>query len=192
MAKKVEDRYQTMSEVVAALEQCNSGQQTSVSFQQSVDTNLDADVLTFLRDAPPHASHVQKKAKKAAPAKTAKKVAPSKSGKDNKKLILGAVGAGFLGVAILAAVIFKLRTKDGTLVVEVNQPDAVVQVLDADGKVEISQPGGKGPITISVDPGKHRLKVEKDGFKFFAKDFEMESGGEKSIKAKLIPLEASR
>ncbi len=188
VAKKVQDRYQTMSEVVAALEQCNSGRQTSVSFQQSVDTNLDADVLTFLRDAPPHASHVQKKTKKAAPTKTAKKVTPSKSGNDNKKLILGAVGAGFLGVAILAGVIFKLRTKDGTLVVEVNQPDAVVQVLDADGKVEISQPGGKGPVTISVDPGKHRLKVEKDGFKFFAKDFEMESGGEKSIKAQLIPL----
>jgi serine/threonine protein kinase/Leucine-rich repeat (LRR) protein len=186
VAKKVQDRYQTMSEVVAALEQSSSGQQTSVSFQQSVDTNLDSDALTFLRDAPPHTSHVQKKTKKAAPSKIAKKVAPSKSGKDNKKLILGAVGAGFLGVAILAAVIFKLRTKDGTLVVEVNQPDAVVRVLDADGKVEISQKGGKGPISISVDPGKHRLKVEKDGFKFFAKDFEMESGGTASIKANLV------
>jgi predicted Ser/Thr protein kinase len=186
VAKKVQDRYQTMSEVVAALEQCGSGQQTSVSFQQSVDTNLDADVLTFLRDAPPHASHVQKKTKKAAPAKSAKKVAPSKSGKDNKKLILGAVGAGFLGLAILAGTIFKLRTKDGTLVVEVNQPDAFVQVLDAEGKVEISQPGGKGTVSISVDPGKHRLKVEKDGFKFFAKDFEMDSGGTQSLKANLV------
>ena len=65
-----------------------------------------------------------------------------------------------------------MQTKDGTLVVEVNQPDAVVQVLDADGKVEVSRPGGKEAISISVDPGKHRLKVEKDGFQFFAKDFE--------------------
>ncbi len=52
-------------------------------------------------------------------------------------------------------------TKDGTLVVEINQPDAVVQVLDADGKVEITQPSGKGTVSISVDPGKHRLKIEK-------------------------------
>jgi Leucine-rich repeat (LRR) protein len=131
---------------------------------------------------------VQKKAKKAAPSKIAKKVARSKSGKDNRKLILGATGAGLLGLMIVAAVIFKLRTTDGTLVVEVNQPDAVVQVLDADGKVEISQPGKKGSVTLSVDPGKHRLKVEKNGFKFFAKDFEMESGGTASIKATLEPV----
>jgi serine/threonine protein kinase/Leucine-rich repeat (LRR) protein len=177
VAKKVQDRFQSMTEVVAALEQCSSGQPTSVSLQQSVDTNLDSDVLTFLRDAPPHASHIHKKTKKAAPAKTAK---------DKKKLIQGAVSAGLLGLVILAGVLLKLRTKDGTLVIEINQPDAVVQVLNSDGKVEISQPGGKGSVTISVDPGKHRLKVEKDGFKFFAKDFEMDSGGTQSIKAKLI------
>ncbi len=75
-----------------------------------------------------------------------------------------------------------MRTKDGTLVVEINQSDATVQVLDAEGQVEISQPGGKGAITIAVDPGKHRLKVEKDGFQFFAQDFEMNSGGTATIK----------
>ena len=52
--------------------------------------------------------------------------------------------AGRSGPGDLAAVIVKMQTKDGTLVVEVNQPDAIVQVLDAEGKVEISQPGQKG------------------------------------------------
>ena len=92
-----------------------------------------------------------------------------------------------LAAAILAAVVFKMRTKDGTLVVEVNQPDAVgAGAGRARGSVEISQPGGKGAITISVDPGKHRLKVEKDGFQFFAQDFEMDSGGTATIKATLV------
>ncbi len=90
-----------------------------------------------------------------------------------------------LGLAILAGIIFKLRTKDGTLIVEVDQPDAVVQVLNEEGKVEITRPGEKGTVTISVDPGKHRLKVEKDGFIVFGQDFEMESGGTQSIKATL-------
>ena len=45
-----------------------------------------------------------------------------------------------------------------------------------------------GTITISVDPGKHRLKVEKDGFQFFGEDFEMESGGKTTIKATLEPV----
>ena len=179
VAKTVEDRYQTMSQVVAALEPCSSGSQTSLSMQQSVNTNLDAGGLTFLRDVPVRTTHQPKPTKKAVPAE---------AGKGHKKFILGAVGAAVLGLAILAAVIIKMRSKDGTLVVEVDQPDAVVQVLDAAGKVEIRQPGGKGPISISVDAGKHRLKVEKDGFQFFAQDFTMASGGKQSIKAVLQPI----
>ena len=50
VAKTVEDRYQTMSQVVAALEPCSSGQQTSLGIQQPLGTNPDADALTFLRD----------------------------------------------------------------------------------------------------------------------------------------------
>jgi serine/threonine protein kinase/Leucine-rich repeat (LRR) protein len=182
VAKTVEDRYQTMSEVVAALEPCSSGQETPLSIQQPLDTDLDADVLTFLRDIPVHL------ATKPTSPKPVKQPAPPKTAKNRKKLILGAVGAAVLGLAIMAAVIVKMQTKDGTLIVEVNQPDASVQVLDAEGKVEISQPGEKGTISISVDPGKHRLKVEKDGFQFFAQDFVMESGGKQSIKAVLEPM----
>ena len=175
VAKKVEDRYQTMSELVAALEQCRSGQQTFDSAQRSVGASSSSDVTTFHSNMAAHTAHKPTLIKKSASIQTGK----------NKKLILGAVGAGLLGLAILAGVIVSLKTKDGTLVVNVDQADAIVQVLDAEGKVEISQKGGKGTISISVDQGKHRLKVEKDGFQFFAKDFEMESGGNKTITATL-------
>jgi Leucine-rich repeat (LRR) protein/tRNA A-37 threonylcarbamoyl transferase component Bud32 len=137
VAKKVEDRCQTMSEVVAALQEC-----------------------------------VVEPTKKS-------------SGWSRSKWLL--VGGGLLGgLILLAAIVLKMQTKEGTLVVEVDQPDATVQVLNEDGKVEITQSGGKGPISISVDPGKHRLKVEMDGFQFFAQDFEMDSGGTASIKASLV------
>jgi len=43
--------------------------------------------------------------------------------------------------------------------------------------------------TIPVDPGKHRLKVEKEGFTIFGQEFEMRSGDKTPIKAKLVPLE---
>ena len=78
VAKKVEDRYQTMSEVVAALEACSSGQQASLSIQQPVDTELDADVLTFLRDIPVHL------ASKPVASKPVKPPAPPKTGKTGK------------------------------------------------------------------------------------------------------------
>ncbi len=186
VAKKVEDRFQTMSEVVASLERCNSGQPTSVSIQQSVSTNADYDAMSFLKDVPLHPG----KSEGAQKARPAKKVAPVKAGQLNadrgkRNFVPAAVAAGLVGLAILAGVIFKLKTKDGTLVVEINQPDAVVEVLNEEGKVEISQPGGQGTFSISGDPGKHRLKVEKDGFAVFGKDFVMESGGTQSIKATL-------
>ena len=100
------------------------------------------------------------------------------------------VGSGLLvGLIILAAVLFTLRTKDGNLVVEISQPDAVVQISNEEGKVEITRPGEQGTVSIAVDPGKHRLQVAKDGFQIFAQDFVMETGGNASIAAKLIPLE---
>ena len=49
--------------------------------------------------------------------------------------------------------------------------------------------GGGGKITLSVDSGKHRLKVVKDGFTTFGQEFEMEKGGRKEITARLEPLD---
>jgi serine/threonine protein kinase/Leucine-rich repeat (LRR) protein len=184
VAKKIEDRYQTMSDVVAALEHCQSNLSTSFGAARSLGTSSGSDRTSFVNDAPTRTTQKPKPAKNAAAAEANASTTP---GKYDNRFILKAVGAGILALAILAAVIFLLRSKDGTLTVEINQPDAVVQVLNEEGTVEISQPGGKGTISISVDPGKHRLKVEKDGFKFFARDFAIESGGTPTIKAQLVP-----
>ncbi len=183
VAKKVEDRYQSMTEVIADLERCSGGQPTSLSLQQSTSTNVDNSALTFLNDIPTQTTH------KSEPTKKAVKPA-SEAGSKNNRLLL--VGAGVLGVMVLlAGFIFKMQTKDGTLIVEVNQPDATVQVLNEQGIVEITQPGNKGTISISVDPGKHQLKVEKDGFTVFGQTFEMASGGKTEIKATLVPLKVA-
>ena len=175
LAKQVENRCQNMSEVIAALENCNSEQPTSLSLQPSVGTSSSSGIVTFLRNVTLNTLDKTKLNKKSVSVK---------SGKPKKKFV-GIVGGAVLGVAILAGVVFKMQTKDGTLVVEVNQPDATVQVLNEEGKIEIARPSEKGSISISVDPGKHRLKVEKDGFRVYAQDFEMDSGGTASIKATL-------
>jgi serine/threonine protein kinase/Leucine-rich repeat (LRR) protein len=222
VAKTVEDRYQTMSQVVVDLEKCGSGQPESLSIQQSAGTDFDNDALTFLRDIPALTTQkpqpkptgplsLRERARVRAGAKMAaifslfrrsrrsphpgappgslsqRERGAFETGKGRKKLILGAAGAAVFGIVILAAVVLKMRTRDGTLVVEVDQPGAVVQVLSEKGKVEISRPGEKGILTIAVDPGRHRLKVTKDGFQFFAQDFQMESGGKETIHATLVP-----
>ena len=62
-------------------------------------------------------------------------------------------------------------------------------MLNEAGKVEITRTGESAPLTITIDPGNHRLKVSKQGFELFVKEFEIESGGKLQLTAKLIPLE---
>ena len=85
----------------------------------------------------------------------------------------------------LWSAVLSLVTPDGTLVVEVNEPDALVQVFDESNKVEISRNAGRDKIAIEVEPGNHRLKVSKDGFEFFVRNFAIESGGVEIVKAEL-------
>lgn len=178
VAKKVEDRYQSMTEVIVELERCTAGSTTSVTIQQPATTTFEDGAFDFLKKPLEEPTIL---------AKPPKRSATGKTGNGKNRFVL--IGAAVLGVMMLAGIIVSLKTKDGTLIVEVDQPDAMVQVLDAEGKVEISQKGGKGTVSISVDPGKHRLKVEKEGFTVFGQDFEMKSGDKTPITAKLVPLE---
>jgi hypothetical protein len=90
---------------------------------------------------------------------------------------------------MLAALVVILKSNDGTLIVTVTEPDAEVQVTNEEGKVEISRKGSPESISISIDPGKHRLKVSKDGFELFTREFSLEANGKEQITAKLAPRE---
>ena len=150
VAKKLEDRYQTMTAVIADLEKC--GQQKLVKSEPMADT-IDLEMTNLLQDVslPPPPSRRKKKTTKKKAAKY-----------DNKMLLL--IGGGVLGILILLAVLtLRVKTKDGTIIVHVNEPDAEVQVLNDQGAGrDHSQGRQKGPLTITVDPGKHQLKVEKN------------------------------
>lgn len=97
-------------------------------------------------------------------------------------LILAMLGSAFAGLIVV-----KLQTKDGTLIVEVNEPGAKVTVLDEQGAVKVVRASDGGTLNLSLDPGKHRLKVEKEGFSLFAKEFSIATGESESIKAMLVP-----
>jgi serine/threonine protein kinase/WD40 repeat protein/Leucine-rich repeat (LRR) protein len=180
MAKQPTQRFSTPGEVAEKLAPFTSGSDLAkIASSAPIERGNRADTDVLLTSTP-QANQIDEETK---PITTA-----SGPGRKIGKPLL--VGSGlFAGLIILAAVLFTIRTKDGNLVVEVNQPDAVVQVSNEEGKVEITRPGEKGSVSISVEPGKHRLQVAKDGFQIFAQDFVMEAGGNASIAAKLIPLE---
>jgi tRNA A-37 threonylcarbamoyl transferase component Bud32 len=127
------------------------------------------------------------------PVKTPKRAQRTAAGAWAWLPVAAAVGAGALvlavGVWLLAAVVFRVKTADGQafVVLEVEQPGAEVQV---DGqKITVNVPGDSKPVEISVEPGRrHRLRVSKDGFVAFTDNIELKEGKRSSIKVRLEPI----
>ena len=102
--------------------------------------------------------------------------------------VLAGIAAAILAlllVVLWGAGVFKVKTKDGTIVLEDLPPDA--EVLVDDGTVTVTSADGK-TFEVRVDPGKkHRLAVKKDGFKVFGEKVELDAGGRKSVLVRLEP-----
>jgi len=96
VAKKVADRYQTMSEVIADLEACGTRQEQSVGTQQPFGSSTDAGITNFLKE-------IAVGSPKPVPPK---KSPTPLSGKGKKKLLL--IGSGILGVLVLALAVWSL------------------------------------------------------------------------------------
>ncbi|MCA9008161.1 MAG: protein kinase [Planctomycetaceae bacterium] len=183
VAKKVKDRYQSLTNVIADLQRWNIANELNIVKPEPIASNSEKTLTDFLKDMPLDSTPTVPRRKAARP------MTGAETGSRNRL----AIGASLFGVLILFGVLFvRLKTKDGILVVTVNEPDAEVLVLSEEGKVEISKDGRDGIISISVDPGKHRLRVQKDGFAIFGQDFEIEAGGTRPITAQLVPLEVKQ
>ena len=100
------------------------------------DPGIDRSLAEMIADARQGTRHSGPKTKKRplAPQRSAKWL--PKSPRDH---FLVAGGAVALFALLLCGVIFMMRTPDGTLVVEISDPEATIQVLDARGKLLIEQ-----------------------------------------------------
>ncbi len=106
-----------------------------------------------------------------------------------KGLILGGAVASLLLLGLLAlwaSGVFKVKTKDGTIVLE-GLPDDAEVVVDG-AKVAIQQAGESKPIEISVAPGKRKLVIKRAGFKIETQETTVSAGERKPITVRLEPL----
>jgi hypothetical protein len=108
-------------------------------------------------------------------------------GPRRRKSTLAVRLGGGLALALVLVLVFgfvlRSKTKPGTLVVEVDQPAVEVYVDGA--RYGVSSPDEKEPIQIEVPEGTRRLKVVKDGFETFTREFTVESGGKETVRVRL-------
>jgi formylglycine-generating enzyme required for sulfatase activity/serine/threonine protein kinase len=193
VAKRPEDRYTSMAEVIEELESCRT------AYFDQVDATASFDADRLIRASVRQEETVPAEAEETPADESLPLELPVVSPldhfrrthppRDKRTTILAsvAVGAFFLLVAVLG-VLLSLRTRDGTLVVQVDQADAEILV---DGrKVEIRTPGDNQPVEIEVAEGRHTLTVRKGGFEIHTQEFSIESRGRKTIHAWLDPVKA--
>jgi hypothetical protein len=119
---------------------------------------------------------------------------PASRGQKKRPWLPVAVAAALLAVAGISFGLYKLQfeTKDGTLVVEVDDPDADVRFKQ--GKLEVWA-DGKLKYTLSpseknktLPPGKYLLKVVgADGVKLETTEFELAKDGKQTIRVTAEP-----
>lgn len=105
------------------------------------------------------------------------------------------VGAalGIVVVGMLAAWgrgVFKVKIREGTLVIDVNEPGAEVFVDNE--RVTLTwadaENGGQ-QAEVNVQPGEHRIKITKNGFSVAAKKLTFREGYREIFTAKLVPAD---
>jgi alpha-galactosidase len=198
LAKKPADRPQTMSEAIGELQQHELPWSRETAPASVTHGSLDETLSLHRGEIDTSSRQIEidqpgeELGKALAPVRFQrwKSWTPALLVKLSKRQRVGVgVAAGLAFLVVLLAIVLSVRTKHGTLVVELSDPDVKVQVVSEEGKVLIDRPGEKGTMTISVDPGKHRLRIEKNGMEVYGDDVTIASGGTTGpIRAKWEPI----
>ncbi len=183
VAKRVSDRCQTMTEVIAELEAIRADRARA-----DAPSSSDNDSAMTL----PGSIQFPELARPLAPSSGTVASPPTPVAKGAVPPVWtrsrGLVAAAAAGLLFLFGLVITLTTREGTLVLEVTEPNAKIEIDGQLQNVQVTRADGRETITIGVEPGKHQLKVQKDGFSIYTDKFEIGWSGTKSIKAELKPL----
>jgi len=190
VAKEAGDRYQSTSEVIADLEGLH------LVLLEKGAAALER-VPEPVREEPPQeelhqASHPTHSAVNAAFAETlplpsAKTPLPQKPRqpsrgmkRDRRQTII--VAGCTLSLLLIVAVLI-LRTPKGTVVIQIDEPNAVV-VVD-DGKMQFTTSEDGQPLEIRLDEGEHTLTISKEGLEPYTRQLLVKKGQTETIQIEL-------
>ena len=201
VAKKPEDRYQSMGEVITALE-ASVGRKVveapSVAPEATVSLAVE-DNLSFLREVSPTrtATAAKKQGTRQAEetltqqmaAETSRQLdAKPKRVSRSKKLLLAGIGGG--GMALLLGIVLAITFRHGTLTVEIDEKlGKNVQVAVSQGGEKVQLVDAKSGWTLSLSAGKYDLAVQggDDKFQLDSEGVVVKRGGQVKVKVTLKP-----
>ena len=198
VAKRPEDRQQSMAEVISELEAVRSaGQQAQTetyspsSGPTGGDDTHSTPAHAGARLAPDDSALEDWLHAELPATPTQLRTKPAKKLQLTKQQTLyGAVAAALcFAVLLVFAVVITLKTPEGTIVVRVSEPGAEVSV-DGD-KMTLKAPGEE-PVEVEVAEGEHTLKVTKGGFQTYTETFKIKSGAREVFTVELVPLARGR
>ena len=196
VAKQADQRYPTMTEVIADLEACRADADRNLAetISHSKGPTGGDDTRSSPAIASPGGAVEQDSAlahwldEELPETPTHFRSLPRKGLKlKREQIILGSVAAGAALLLLLLGVVLMIKTPEGTIVVRVDEADAEISVDDE--KVTLKTPGDDEPVEVEVLEGKHTLQVTKGGFETFTEEFTIDSGGKETIRVELRPLE---
>ena len=204
LAKRPEDRPQSMGEVLVALGGCTLDEETAEfapSFLSTAagtrpavagaDTRTAAQATAAEVATGDHTRAVTEIAPIVEVTRTRAVPKRRLTRKQKEKLILGGAVAGLalMAAILFAGMVFRIETPGGTLVLEVDQPEiAGAEVLvDGQKKITITTADGQEPLTIEVDAGRRELKIVRSGFETFTRKFTVAAGGKQAVRVHLEP-----
>ncbi len=90
----------------------------------------------------------------------------------------------------LGVVLLRVKTPEGTIVIEADQLEIAGAVVEVDGQQRVKIDPGKGQerVTVVADEKEHVLKVTKGGFETLHRDFTLKAGEEQTLTVRLEPL----
>jgi serine/threonine protein kinase len=180
LAKEPSDRFATPAEVAAALVPftagCNLARLTEKTRDLPTSPTQERSVLA---GTDPYLSSALTSTTPSSPPAPAAR--PWRH--PRRWLAVAVAAAALVGGVVLLGAVFTLRTKHGTLVVTVSEPDVKV-LIDGEEKVTIeSTKVGR----IELVPGEHKLTVKRGDEELYTESFTLKSGGEKVIDAHWTP-----
>jgi len=203
IAKRPEDRFQSMQELIGAIENCGllksfsavSIEQSNPDFRHDAESERIASNPTTIMpaemfDAPQETSNpgfgnntlggtrFEPSSEKKQP-----------TGKRNWII----AGLALVSLVLMAGIVFNRNTTAGTISLDIDQPDAegAVVSVDEQQKFTISTGTAQKTITVAADEQQHTLKVAKAGFKTFTRQFTVKIGEIETISIRLVPLNTS-